>query len=511
MLGKALLGIAGAYLLRAVAESGSFPKLAVVVLAITYAGMWLVLAVRVRTMAWYTGITYATTSSLILTPMIWELTLRFKVLPSSISAAVLAMFAIATLTLTWKRNLISVFWVAFSTALLTALALMIATHDMVYFLGTILFLAMASEFTACQGHLLNGRILAGVIADIAVSSLIFIYSSPGNTRVEYSNIAPPLLLTLALLPFMIYSVSVTIRTVVLRHEITFFDIGQTLIASSLAIIGTTNFYRGNPSVAIGIICLALSIATYTSAFSRFNSASSSRNYHVYASLSVALFLVGSFYCLPHLGLSLWLGFAAITATLVGARRSSLALEYHGAIYLTAAVFVSGLLRFTSLSLIGSMPTTPTWILGAVFLYAVLCYLAGGNHLKDRWTRQIPHLITASLAISSGTALLVSALARSVAHIYPHRTSPLEFIQTLAICSVALALAYCGSRWRRIELTWIAYAMLLLIALKLLFVDLGHGHFVLIAASFFLYAGTLILLPRLAGSSLRNRGLIETGS
>src|SRR5487761_2318922 len=54
MLGKALLGIAGAYLLRAVAESGSFPKLAVVVLAITYAGMWLVFAVRVRTMAWYT-------------------------------------------------------------------------------------------------------------------------------------------------------------------------------------------------------------------------------------------------------------------------------------------------------------------------------------------------------------------------------------------------------------------------------------------------------------------------
>ena len=48
VLGKAMLGIAGAYVLRAVAESGSFPKLAVVVLALAYAGMWLVWAARVR-------------------------------------------------------------------------------------------------------------------------------------------------------------------------------------------------------------------------------------------------------------------------------------------------------------------------------------------------------------------------------------------------------------------------------------------------------------------------------
>src|ERR1035441_9336298 len=33
VLGKAMLGIAGGYVLRAVAETGSFPKLAVVVLA----------------------------------------------------------------------------------------------------------------------------------------------------------------------------------------------------------------------------------------------------------------------------------------------------------------------------------------------------------------------------------------------------------------------------------------------------------------------------------------------
>ena len=80
VLGKAMLGMAGAYLLRAVAESGSFPKLAAVALAIAYAGTWLVWAVRVPVGEWFASTTYAGTSALILAPMLWELTLRFKVL-----------------------------------------------------------------------------------------------------------------------------------------------------------------------------------------------------------------------------------------------------------------------------------------------------------------------------------------------------------------------------------------------------------------------------------------------
>ena len=115
VLGKAVLGMAGAYLLRAIAEAGTFPKLAVVVLAIAYASIWLVWAVRLSTAAWFAAVCYSLTSSLILAPMLWELTLRFKVLNPAISAAVLAAFAIAVVVLTWKRNLASVFWVGYST------------------------------------------------------------------------------------------------------------------------------------------------------------------------------------------------------------------------------------------------------------------------------------------------------------------------------------------------------------------------------------------------------------
>jgi len=44
--GRAVLGIAGAYLLRAVAESGAIPPFPILIVAILYAGLWLVWAGR---------------------------------------------------------------------------------------------------------------------------------------------------------------------------------------------------------------------------------------------------------------------------------------------------------------------------------------------------------------------------------------------------------------------------------------------------------------------------------
>ena len=72
-----------------------------------------------------------------------------------------------------------------------------------------------------------------------------------------------------------------------------------------------------------------------------------------------------------------------------------------------------------------------------------------------------------------------------------------FIRTLTVCSVALALAFGGARWQRLEMTRIAYAALAFMAAKLIFEDLRHGRMEFIAGSFFLFAVTLITVPRLA--------------
>jgi hypothetical protein len=66
-----------------------------------------------------------------------------------------------------------------------------------------------------------------------------------------------------------------------------------------------------------------------------------------------------------------------------------------------------------------------------------------------------------------------------------------------MCAIVLILAFAGSRWRRLELRRLAYAGLALIAGKLVYEDLRHGHMGFIAASIFLFALTMIGVPRLA--------------
>ena len=74
---------------------------------------------------------------------------------------------------------------------------------------------------------------------------------------------------------------------------------------------------------------------------------------------------------------------------------------------------------------------------------------------------------------------------------------LAFFRTLTLSVLALALAFAGSRWQRIELNWLAYATLVFVAAKLLFEDLRHGNLGFIAAAIFVFAVTLIAVPRLA--------------
>jgi hypothetical protein len=105
VLGKAVLGIAGAYLLRALAESGAIRKLPVLIAAIVYASLWIVWAVRTHATSRFASVTYGVTSALILAALLWESTVRFQVLPPIFAAVELVAFAVLALALAWPRNL----------------------------------------------------------------------------------------------------------------------------------------------------------------------------------------------------------------------------------------------------------------------------------------------------------------------------------------------------------------------------------------------------------------------
>ncbi|MGO9648803.1 MAG: hypothetical protein ACLPOO_12175, partial [Terriglobales bacterium] len=201
VFGKAVLGIAGAYLLRAVAESGTIPKLPLLIAAIVYAGMWLVWAVRTHKRNLFASITYAITATLILSPLLWESTVRYPVLSPSFTTAVLVAFVVLALALARRENLQAIPWVTALAAVVTTLALIIATRELVPFTAGLLALALASEVVVCLGQRLSVRVLPAIAADFTVWLLVYVMTSPEGVPPEYrpTSAATITLLCLALL------------------------------------------------------------------------------------------------------------------------------------------------------------------------------------------------------------------------------------------------------------------------------------------------------------------------
>ncbi len=498
VLGKAMLGIAGAYLLRAVAESGSFPKLAVVVLALAYAGMWLVWAARCPAEKRFASTVYATTAALILAPMLWELTLRFEFLPTYATAGILAAFVVAADALGWKRNLSPIIWVANLAALVTSFALLIATHDLVPFVVTLLFMALVGEAAACRNRGLALRMLLAISADVATWILLYIYSRPEGLPGDYESVAPAAWIMLGCIPFLIYGASTAFRTIRLRQKIRLFEIGQNIVAFLLAAFSLLRLGPEAGATVLGAVCLLLSALGYAIAFAIFDRfpEHEQRNYHVYATWSLALLLAGTFLCLPPLLLALSLSLAAIVTTFVGVRKSRLTLEFHGLACLAAAAYASGLLGYAGSALVGTFPPAPGWIVWIVAAAATACYALGSRSRAEQWSDHALQLLSAILAVAAAITFLVSVLVWLAAIGMNPGPSHIAVIRTLITCLVALALAFSGSRFGRIELVWIAYGALALVTAKLLLEDLQHGHPASTAVSIFLYAAALILVPRM---------------
>lgn len=490
VLGKAMLGIAGAYVLRAIAESSPLPRLAVAAFAMVYAIFWLVWSARLKAAEWLAATIYACTSALILAPMLWELTLSFKVLSPAAAAAVLALFVLAASLLAWKRDLAAVFWVANLTAAAVALALSSATHDLLPFDAALLLMVLICEVAAARQHELSVRPVVAAVADAATWALIFIYASPPDARAQYPPLNASQLLAPALVLFLIVAAGIVVKTVLLRGRISLFETGQALAAFLLAAASLLYFAPQTGGIVLAVLCVLLAAVCYAAIFALFERTADRRNLRVFAAWSACLFLAGSWLLVPQAWLAAWLSAACLAVAILGLRLHRFTLSLHGLVYLGAAAVAAALPVYVFRTLAGSLPSAPAWSVSLVAACAVVCYLAAARP-------RLMQLLPAALAAAAGAALLAEGLLRVVALDVVPAAQHIAFIRTLAACVPALALAFAGSRWQRLELNWIAYALLVFVAAKLLYEDLRHGHLEFIAASIFVFAVTLIAVPRLA--------------
>jgi hypothetical protein len=497
VLGRAMMGIAGAYLLRAAAQANLLSSRAAAALAILYAIGWLAWAARTRAGAWFAATAYAGTSALILAPMLWELMFRFHLLSAVGAATVLGAYVSIASALAWKRNLAPVFWVANVAAVLIALSLSVGSRVTTPFIAVLLLMLALGEFAEACGREAGARALTSLAADLAIWAAIYIYISPPGARPDYPPLGMAALVAPGFALFAIFLASVVFDTIVKRQRIAAFEIVQTIIAFLLAAAGLICFGPPSAAMILGAICLVLTAACYAAAYLFFRNTPDRRNYRVFAIWSAILLLAGCLLSLPDAWKAPCLGVAAVVATALGARFNRFVLQAHGVFYLLATAAVSGLAAYIVHALAGILPGAPSWNIYFALVCAVLCYAVMPWQQNPSWRQHILQLLAALLAICGGIALLVRGLMALLALRVEPAPHHLAFFRTVAVCAAALALAYSGPRWRRIELTRIGYAAVVLVAIKLVFEDLRRGRLEYIAGSIFVFAVTLIAVPRLA--------------
>ena len=494
--GTAVLGIAGAYLLRALSESGTAPHVPILAVAILYAWMWLVWAARIHTKSRFAGVTYGISSALIFCPLLWEATVRFQVLSPAVAAVALVAFVVLAIALSWRQDLQAVPWVTILPTVTTAVALISATRELVAFTAALLAIALATEVAACLGHRLNLRAIPAIAADFAIWLLIDLMTARGGAPPGYRQISATILASLCLSLLAVYGASIGFRSFALRQGFTVFEIVQGVAAFSLAVWGSLRASQGVLAPALGVFCFLVAAVCYWGALSRFAPEAGARNRRVCATYAAVLLLAGSFMLFSADVQVLFFSAAAVTAAFLYLRTGKLTLGMQASFCLAAAAIDSPFLNYAENALAGTVPANRDWRVWVVAASALLCYTIGSQVSEDRPKRRLLWLIPAVMAGFAMAALTVVAITWLAAGRVEVGPSRLSVVRTVVTCLLAVALSWLGSRSRRVELVWVAYATVALGALKLLVEDLRFGNAGSLVVSLLCYGLILILIPKL---------------
>lgn len=488
LCGRALLGLAGAYLLRALTESATLPAAGGIVAGILYAMLWMVWAARTPASERIETALNSLTAVLVLCPLLWEASLRFHAVSDWTSAALLLVFALFGLAISWRKDILTLATITTLAAVGTAAGLLIATHDALPF--TLLFLAIAGavEVSACLGHWLSERWLAASTADLSVLLATWLVTNPRGIPPNYAPIPHGWLLAALALLLAVYLSSTIVRTLLRGFTFTFFETVQCAFALAITLNGCLRLSEKDPRIApaVGALTLACAAACYVVSVRRLDR-HHGRNFYTYSTFAILLAVLGTRILLPLEAVSLlWLAMASVSVWAGSFYRRS-TLQVHGAIYLLLGLVCLGAPQQSLSALLGGGQLAWSVYLGTAASAA--CYLlCGAGVLRLGFSAALAILLAgiAAAALTHGYHALWGADA---AH------SWCSTLRTCVLAGGALLLASAGARWRRVELQHLIYPTMLLAAYRLFTDDLHTERKAAAVVSLLVYGAVLMLLPR----------------
>jgi hypothetical protein len=508
LVGRTLVVLSGAYLFRALTDSGQLPPAGGVAAGLVYALLWLGRSDRAaargaRRSAAFHGIAAA----VIAYPLIWETTARFGVLDAGVAAALLWTFCVSGLAVARRHGMAGIAWLNVLLSVASGLSLLVATRQLLPFALGLLALALTVEALAFGGEWLALRWPAALGVDLALLAAFMLVDRPGGLPDGYAPLPPAWLIAAGLALAALYLGSIAVRTLLRERPVTPFEATQ---AAAVLLVGfrgaaSLNARMGGSSVGLGVFSLVFGIFAYAAAFAfverRLGHA---RTFYFHSTLALVLTLLGSRMVLEAGSQALLWSVLALAAAWLGGRFDRVTLRAHGALYLLAAAVVAGLAAGASTALLGSAslpprPLAPAAVLVAgvaVGVYGLL--VATRRQAEVSWHHLLPQAAVAAL-VAWGAAGLAARLLVAAVNTPPSLAldpARVATARTAVVAALALALAWTGRHWARRELIWLVYPVLALGSLHLLLEDLRYGRPLTLFVSFALYGGALFACPKL---------------
>ena len=504
VLGRALLGLAGAFLLRALTESGTLPHKGGVAIGSVYALAWLVWAARTPAAERLEAALHSLTAVLVLAPLLWEATLRFHAISTWSAGGILLFFTVFGLAVSWRKHLMIVATIATLAGLGTAGALLVATHDVLPFTVVFLAIAAAVEVSACLDHWLSERWLAATAADLVVLLATWLVTNARGLPEGYAPIPHSWLLAAQMALLGIYLSSTIIRTLVRGSTFTTFEIAQCAAAFLISVSGGLSLASGDPRLgpAMGALTLACGAACYAVSFLRLERGGHGRNFYTYSTFGILLATVGTRILFSGGGSDVLWPVLAIACVWAGGYFGRLTLQVHGGIYLLLALAFSGALAQAGAFVAGSAtwPGLRDSALEAGALAALLCYVLAVRYTRGRpeWNFQAFRLAIVGMLAWMVAGVAAGVLTAAYHGVYGELATHAycATLRTGVVAVAALGLAWAGARWNVTEFLQLIYPAMVLGAYRLVAQDLRQDRTAALFLSLLVYGSALMALPRL---------------
>lgn len=496
LVGRALLLLGLAFLLRAITDLEAVPNAIGLALGFAYAMILLVAADRSagaeegRTAALF----YVIVSAVIAFPLVLEAATRFELLGGVGSALAAGVAAAALLVVADRRRLAIAAAAASLGGGLTLLALLRSFAQPAALLAMLAILGLAVLRVSDRRGWRPWRWSSALMANLGFAVL------PAGIHAGRFSLDPAPATWLLLALFTAYLAAFTGRSLIGKRQIGIFEVVQTALAGLVAFGGAWALV-GADDLVPGVTALLLGVAAYGIAFSPGVRYDRRRSFFFFTSVGLALVAVGSLEFLPADDAALVWTALGIGCALFSSRYERVTLSLHSTLYLLAALFASGIARVATAGF--WMPDPASWppirsphlaIIAAVAI-SVAIPAARESRSWGRLALAPRAALLLFLVWVVGGALLAGLAPGILGSGETLDAGALATARTALFAVSALLLAWLSRRPRFTEAAWLVYPLLVVAGFRILSQDLREGRPVTLFLSLAVLGASLIASAR----------------